>query len=250
MATTTSLTLRSVLIDAIDSLGLAGPARTIAGAGGSARALIVAAHAHRLRSQPVLYVVPSDSNLDDVVDDVRFMLQGLEGLADGVVERVVLPFPSLQVDPYRGLAPHFRATSARAHALHALATSQARVLVASAAALLPRLASPDEVRALAKVIQPGLDIEPERLVAMLADGGFERQDPVDEHGEFCLRGGILDVFAAGDDMPVRLEFVGDTVESIRRFDPSTQRSTETLDRFIRVFGAAGQVTATGTDQRR
>lgn len=231
MATTTSLTLRSVLVDAIDSLGLAGPARTITGAGGSARALIVAAHAHRLRSQPVLYVVPSDSNLDDVVDDVRFMLQGLEGLADGVVDRVVLPFPSLQVDPYRGLAPHFRATSARAHALHALGTSQARVLVASAAALLPRLAGPDEVQALAAVIQPGRDIEPERLVAILADGGFERQDPVDEHGEFCLRGGILDVFAAADDMPVRIEFVGDTVESIRRFDPSTQRSTETLDRF-------------------
>ena len=66
---------------------------------------------------------------------------------------------------------------------------------------------------------------------MLADGGYERQDPVDEHGEFCLRGGILDIFAAGDEMPVRIEFVGDTVESIRRFDPSTQRSVETLDQF-------------------
>jgi transcription-repair coupling factor (superfamily II helicase) len=242
VATTTSLTLRSVLVDAIDALGLAGPARTITGVGGSTNALVVAAHAHRLRSQPVLYVVPSDSYLDDVVDDVRFMLQGLDGLADGVVERVVLPFPSLQVDPYRGLAPHFRATSARAQALHALAASQVRVVVASAAALLPRLAPPDEVRALATILQPGHDIEPERLVAMLADGGFERQDPVDEHGEFCLRGGILDVFAAGDSMPVRIEFVGDTVESIRRFDPSTQRSTETLDRFavvpVRDFSVA------------
>ena len=242
MATTTSLSLRSVLVDAVDALGLAGPAPAITGVGGSARALVVAAHAHRLRTQPLLYVVASDAALDDVVDDVRFMLQGLEGLADGMVERVVLPFPSLQVDPYRGLAPHFRAVSARAYALHALASSQARVVVASAAALLPRLAAPDEVRALTTVVQPGQDIDPERLVSILADGGFARQDPVDEHGEFCLRGGILDVFAAGDDMPVRIEFVGDTVESIRRFDPATQRSTDTLDRFtvvpVRDFSAS------------
>src|SRR5690606_34533706 len=126
-------------------------------------------------------------------------------------------------------------------ALHALAASQARVVVASAAALLPRLAQPDQVRALTSVVQPGQDIDPEQLVAILADGGFARQDPVDEHGEFCLRGGILDVFAAGDDMPVRIEFVGDTVESIRRFDPATQRSTDTLDRFavvpVRDFSA-------------
>ncbi len=242
MSATTSLTLRSVLVDTIGALGLGQAVTRVAGVSGSARALVVGATAHRLRTGPVLYVVATDALIEDAVDDTRFFLQALEGLADPVVEQLVLPFPSLQVDPYRGLAPHFRATSVRAQALHALASGQARVLVASAPALLPRLASPGEVRALSMAIQPGQDVNPETLVAMLAAGGFERQDPVDEPGEFCVRGGILDVFAAGDALPVRIEFIGDTIESMRRFDPSTQRSVETLDRFalvpVRDFSAS------------
>ncbi|MEZ5287016.1 MAG: hypothetical protein R2712_19865 [Vicinamibacterales bacterium] len=68
------------------------------------------------------------------------------------------------------------------------------------------------MRRLSAAVPAGQDIAPDDLVAILADGGYERQDPVDEHGEFCLRGGILDIFPAGDDLPVRTEFVGDTVE--------------------------------------
>jgi transcription-repair coupling factor (superfamily II helicase) len=241
-ASTTSLTLRAVLDDALARTGVTRPVRRITGLGASARSLAVAAVSHRVKPLPVLYVVAADSSIDDVVGDVRFLLQGLEGLADASVERVVLPFPSLQVDPYRGLAPHFRATSARAQALLAAATGHVRVVVASAPALLPRLALPDGLRALTMTLRPGDDVEPERLVTMLDEAGFERQDPVDEHGEFCQRGGILDVFPAGDAMPVRIEFAGDTVESVRRFDPATQRSLETLDRFtivpVRDFSAS------------
>ncbi|MCC7124568.1 MAG: hypothetical protein IT178_06955, partial [Acidobacteria bacterium] len=229
--TSTSLALQSLLLDTVNRTGLAKPWKRITGLGGSARALAVAAIAHRLRTRPVLFVVAADNMLDEAVDDVRLLLRGLEGLADAVVERAVLPVPSLQVDPYRGLEPHFQTTSARAAALHALESGQVRVLVASMPALLPRLASPASVRSLATVLKPGQDIAPDDLVAMLGEGGYERQDPVDEHGEFCLRGGILDVFAAGDELPVRLEFVGDTIESIRRFDASTQRSVESLDQF-------------------
>ena len=99
---------------------------------------------------------------------------------------------------------------------------------------MPRLAPPSAVQALSVMIRPGQDIPPELLVSVLADGGYERQDPVDEHGEFCLRGGILDIFPAGEDMPLRLEFVGDTVESLRRFDPDSQRSVESVDQFLLV----------------
>jgi len=229
--TTPSLALQSLLLDATSKSGLSRPTGRFTGLGGSARALAVAAMTHRVRPAPVLFVLSTDAALDDAVDDVRFMLRALEGLADTAVERLVLPFPSLQVDPYRGLAPHFRATSARAQALHALASGQVRVLVASAPALLPRLAPPDTIRSLSATLRTGHDSSPDALVAMLAEGGYERQDPVDEHGEFCLRGGILDVFPAGETMPVRIEFVGDTVESLRRFDPSTQRSTDTIDQF-------------------
>ena len=58
------------------------------------------------------------------------------------------------------------------------------------------------------------------------------EDPVDEHGEFCVRGGVLDFYPASESQPVRLEFVGDIVESVRRYDAATQRSLEALDRIV------------------
>src|SRR6185436_872478 len=78
-------------------------------------------------------------------------------------------------------------------------------------------------------LKTGLDLDPIVLGDLLADAGFTREDPVDEHGEFCVRGGIVDFFPAGADNPIRVEFVADSIESIRRYDPSTQRSIETLD---------------------
>ena len=80
-------------------------------------------------------------------------------------------------------------------------------------------------------IKPGVDLDPHELANTLVLGGYEPADPVDAHGEFGRRGGIFDVFPAGEELPIRIEFVGDTVESVRRFDPGTQRSVETLDRF-------------------
>jgi transcription-repair coupling factor (superfamily II helicase) len=67
-------------------------------------------------------------------------------------------------------------------------------------------------------------------VELLVDAGFSREDPADEHGEFAVRGGIVDIFPAGEALPVRLEFAGDTIESMRSYDPSTQRSTAAIDR--------------------
>ena len=102
-------------------------------------------------------------------------------------------------------------------------------MVASAAALLARLSVPGSLEAAAIELKNGMDLDPVVLGDLLADAGFTREDPVDEHGEFCVRGGIVDYFPAGADNPIRVEFVGETIESIRRYDPSTQRSIETLD---------------------
>src|SRR5438067_4379549 len=79
-------------------------------------------------------------------------------------------------------------------------------------------------------LRPGQDIAPTDLAELLVDAGFTREDPADEHGEFALRGGILDIFPAGEALPVRLEFVGDTIESLRTYDPGTQRSIAPIDR--------------------
>jgi transcription-repair coupling factor (superfamily II helicase) len=137
--------------------------------------------------------------------------------------------PSLQVDPYRGMMAHMRVSAARARALHGVATFSARLVIASAAALLPRVSQPARLLKAAIDIRPGTEIEPQRLADLLVDAGYTREDPVEEHGAFTIRGGILDLFAAGEAEPVRIEFVGDMVETLRRFDPSTQRSTAAVD---------------------
>jgi transcription-repair coupling factor (superfamily II helicase) len=144
----------------------------------------------------------------------------------------VLPLPSLQVDPYRGMTPHFRVSAARARALYGAATGTTRLIVASAAALLPRVSGPERLLSASLDIRSGTEIDPQNLADLLVDAGFTREDPVEEHGSFAVRGGIVDIFPAGDSEPVRLEFVGDMVESLRRFDPATQRSTGATDQLL------------------
>ena len=182
------------------------------------------------RNELVLAVVPSDRDVEQMTSDVRFFLGGLEGASADELEHIVLPFPSQEVDPYRGLAPHLRIASARARALHAMATGQARVVVASASALLPRVSPPGALTALALDLKPGDDINMRRVAETLVDAGFTHRDPVEEHGEFCIRGGVIDIFPAGDDLPARIELVGDTIETIRRYAPETQRSVVTTER--------------------
>ena len=99
------------------------PARVVSGLTASAKALFVAGAAHSMPHGVVLYVVPGDGDLDQAVGDVCLFLSALEGLSAIAADRAVLAFPSHEIDPYRGLAPHVGVTSTRARALHALAGS-------------------------------------------------------------------------------------------------------------------------------
>jgi transcription-repair coupling factor (superfamily II helicase) len=231
MSTAPSLALRSLLTGVIRETGLQSPTRRLSGATSPVRALVVAAAAKRLSEGAVLLVLPTDAEIEPAVGDICFFLGVLEGSSDAMVSQQVLPFPSTQVDPYRGFQPHLKVASARARVLHALATGTARVVVASAAALLTKVPEPAAILLSSCEIKPGVDLDPHELANTLVMGGYEAADPVDAHGEFGRRGGIFDVFPAGEELPIRIEFIGDSVESVRRFDPSTQRSVETLDRF-------------------
>ena len=229
MTTSTSLNLRAVFKTAISRSGLDAQARAVSGLSASAKAFMVAAAAAALPNGVVLFVLPSDADLDCAVADVRFFLAALEGLSEAAMERAVLPVPSHEVDPYRGMAPHVGVTSVRATALHALASGTARVIIASAAALLPRVSAPRHLLNASVNLKPGQDIAPEDLADLLVDAGFNREDPADEHGEFARRGGILDIFPAGVSHPVRLEYMGDTIETLRTYDPGSQRSIAPID---------------------
>src|SRR5512134_3942141 len=225
---TPSLTLRALFSRSAGRAGLDASAAVIAGLTPAAKALAAVASA-RAHGAPVLLIAPADRDLEQLTADARFFYSALEGTSEEATEHAVLPLPSLQVDPYRGMTPHFRVAAARARALAGAAAGTARLIVASAAAILPKVSTPERLLRATVAIKSGTEIDPQALADLLVDAGFTRADPVDEHGSFTIRGGIVDVFPASDTEPVRLEFVGDMVETLRRFDPTTQRSTGAVD---------------------
>jgi transcription-repair coupling factor (superfamily II helicase) len=221
-----SLTLRALLKSAASRLGLGVPSPAVSGLTPAAAAMYAAVSGARGRT---LLVVPTDALVESMTTDARFFLSALEGWSSAEAERAVLPFPSHEVDPYRGLAPHLDISAARARALDELVHGHARLVIASPVALLPRLSPPERLVATSVTLTPGQEMSPIALGDLLADAGYSRQDPVDQSGEFCVRGGVVDFFPAGAPQPLRLEFVGDTIESIRPYDPATQRSIGEID---------------------
>ena len=155
--TSSSLTLRAILKSVAGRLGMGVPAPAVSGLNAPATAMFAAAAAAR---NLTVLIVPSDADVERTTSDARFFLAALEGLSDTDVERVVLPFPSHEVDPYRGLAPHFEIASARARTLYALATGTARLVIASGSALLSRVSATDRIAATAATLIPGHDISP------------------------------------------------------------------------------------------
>src|SRR5262245_27904459 len=130
MTTATSLTLRALFSQVAAKASLDRPAPVIAGLTPAAKALAAVVSA-RAASGTTVMVVPSDKDVEQITADARFFYAALEGASEADVERAVLPFPSLQVDPYRGMVPHFRVSAARARALHGAATGTARLIVAA-----------------------------------------------------------------------------------------------------------------------
>jgi transcription-repair coupling factor (superfamily II helicase) len=243
-STSTSLTLRALLKTAANRLGLGVPGKGVSGLTPAAKALFAAAAAARDR---VVLVAPTDADVEQLTSDARFFLSALEGISDGDAAHVVVPFPSHEIDPYRGLSPHFDIASARARTLHALSTGAARLAIASATALMPRLSPPARFKGAGFTLRSGDEISPIDLGDRLAEAGYTRQDPTDEPGEFSVRGGVVDFYAAGARQPIRLEFVGDTIESLRTYDPGTQRSIEPIDQ-AQIVPLQELLTALGSEE--
>ncbi|MGH9902522.1 MAG: hypothetical protein ACRD68_12010, partial [Pyrinomonadaceae bacterium] len=147
-----------------------------------------------------------------------------EGPADGGV----LTLPASEGDPYAGTSPHAETLERRALTLWRLARGEGAFVLLSSRALVRRTVAPGEVLKAGAVLRRDEDYAPEKLVELLLASGYVREDPVGAVGEFSMRGGILDVWSPGHDSPVRVEFFGDTVDSIREFDAETQLSVAQL----------------------
>ena len=141
----------------------------------------------------------------------------------------VLRFPAHDVLPFENLSPHPEIQESRAATLWKIATGTARLVIAPVEAACMRLFPRDHYASLALHLKRSEEYLPDMLVEHLLSVGYTRVDVVEMPGQVTLRGGILDVYSPEMDRPVRVEFFGDEVESIRRFDPDTQRSASSLD---------------------
>jgi transcription-repair coupling factor (superfamily II helicase) len=172
---------------------------------------------------PLLIAVPRDKDADDVAGDLRTLAAECGRVG------TVLALPAPGPGPFRGLPRHPDAMQRRAASLHAAARGRLLALVASPAALLRPSLAPRLLETRVVLLRRGEEMTPEILLEALDEGGYRREDPVIAPGQIARRGGILDVFPPDRDTPVRLEFFGDTLESLRAFDVGTQRSAEALE---------------------
>ena len=146
----------------------------------------------------------------------------------------VLTFPGWDCLPYDRASPALRVMAERLATLSALQANADKptLLVATASAATQRVLTPFRIRQLTRRIAEGERIEREALVSQLNALGYQRADTVAEHGEYAVRGSLIDVFPAGEELALRLDFFGDEIDSLRRFDPADQRSTDKAKAFI------------------
>jgi transcription-repair coupling factor (superfamily II helicase) len=191
---------------------------------GPARALVLAA-LQRETGKQFAVVVPAQRDLEDWERDLSFWYCALRGLADG--KDAVTVLPASESDPYAGGSPHAETLERRALALWRLArrkkeSATGDFVLLTSRALARRTIPPAAFLKAGAVLRRDEDHSPEELVDKLIASGYVREDPIGAVGEFSIRGGILDVWPPGRNAPTRIEFFGDTVDSIREFDPETQ----------------------------
>src|SRR5580704_5555415 len=206
-------------------LSLASGRRRVSGLTVTARSLYLPLMAHAAAGRPVILIVADNKTAEALEPALKAGCE-LTGAVDP--DRVVR-FPAHDVLPFENLSPHPDVQEQRAAALWKLATGAVSILIAPAEAAALKLFERDYYASLAINLKRGEEVDIEVLTCHLASVGYTQMDLVEMPGQFTRRGGILDVYSPESDRPLRIEFFGDEIESIRRFDPETQRSQSGLD---------------------
>ncbi|TFF18768.1 transcription-repair coupling factor [Jiella endophytica] len=179
----------------------------------------------RATKRPLVFVMRDGNRLAEVEEALRFVAPDLP----------VLSLPAWDCLPYDRVGPSSDAAALRLAAMASIASLRddphRAVILTTANALLQKMPPAELLAEEAISVGAGGQMPMEKIVTALTRGGFERVATVRERGEYAVRGGILDVFAPGAEEPVRLDFFGDTLETVRAFDPASQRTTKQLKRF-------------------
>ncbi|MCC8958220.1 transcription-repair coupling factor [Bradyrhizobium sp. Pear77] len=239
-----------------------GRVLTIANVAEGAEGLVISDLARAIAAQPKRSAV----SLAVVCRDGARMQQLARALEFFAPDIAVMQVPAWDCQPYDRVSPHSGILAQRLTALAKLSrlvgSDKPLIVLTTVNAAVQRVPARDQVAAQALSVAPGNVVPMDSVVAWLEHNGYTRSSTVREPGEYAVRGGILDLFPAGLDQPVRFDFFGDSLESIRTFDAETQRTlldmrgldlvpvsefqltTETIRRFrmgyVAAFGAPGR----------
>ena len=202
-----------------------GTGRTrVSGLTPTAKALLLVL-LQRRAERPLIFVVNDNRAVEEFIP----ILRGFCELTAACDPEAVVSLPARDVLPFQNLSPHPELQEERATALWKIATGTASIVVTPVAATAIRLRAAEFYTDLARTIRRGESLDTDALLAHLNTVGYSPADVVEMPGQYALRGGILDVYSPEAERPVRIEFFGDEVDSIRRFDPASQRSSTPVD---------------------
>src|ERR1700704_382146 len=186
---------------------------------------LIAVLLRRAVERPFVLVVADNRVAEDLLPVLRAFCE----MTQAADPESVVSLPARDVLPFQNLSPHPEIQEERATALWKIATGRTAVVISPVTSTTILLRSAEYYADLARVLRRGESFDLERLLEHLNTVGYTSTDVVEMPGQYAARGGILDVYSPEADRPVRVEFFGDEVESMRKFDPASQRSSNPVD---------------------
>lgn len=201
----------------------------------------------RSEKRPLLCLTPSTRDAEVLIKDLRFFLTREETI-------FLLSFPARDTLPYFRLPPHPEIMATRLSTLQTLlnhknAAGPAPIIVAPLTALAFFIPKPSEMETFHIDLKVGEEIPRDFLISTLTDWGYQRETLVNRLGTFAVRGSVIDIFTALHESPLRLEFFDEQIESIRYFDPLTQKSTGPQPRSITLLPPREMLEESGGDEK-
>lgn len=188
----------------------------IAGLTGSSKAFILSYLRKKIKG-PFLIIVPHLRTAQILIEDILFFEKDLQ--------KNLILFPQWENLPYDEISPHPEIVRQRVKCLYSLLRGNDGIIIISPIkAIIQKVISPKELEESILYLRRGEEIDRNRLLNFLLEKGYQSVKIVEERGDFSIRGSIVDIYTPFYDYPLRLEFNGDLLESIRRFDPESQRS--------------------------
>ncbi len=193
---------------------------TLSSVARGAQPLIMADLARAAKGRAV-FIAADETAMRAVGDSASFFAPELE----------VIEFPSWDCLPFDRASPALSVSARRLAALERLQrkTDKPQLLVTTISAVMQRVLTPFRIRESTRLLTPGMEIGRESLIALLQRQGYSRTDTVVDAGEYAVRGSVFDIFPSGLDHGLRLDFFGDELETLRLFDPNTQRSIQPVE---------------------